>query len=257
MAGKPGAFRDQVLRVLPVLILLGLWEYFGRRVNPVLSSFPTAVVRALWELLLDGELLAALGQSIQPFLYGLLLAVVAGITLGVLIGRVQLLDTIFGPLINAIYVVPPVALIPIIMMWFGLGLTAKTFIVFLVAVFPILYNSMDGTRSISRQHVDVARAYGAGEWQIFVDVTIHAALPFIMSGFRQGAGRALIGLIVAELFTSLSGLGALLAVFTNTLETAKVFAVVFVLGLLGMVLLASGAWLERKVAPWKQSERAW
>jgi ABC-type nitrate/sulfonate/bicarbonate transport system permease component len=144
-----------------------------------------------------------------------------------------------------------------IMMWFGLGMQAKTFIVFLVAVFPLLYNTYDGTRSLSRHFVEIAYAHGAGEWQVFRDVTLFATLPFIMSGLRQASGRALIGLIVAELFTSLSGLGALVAQYSNTLETARLFVVVIVLGVPGMLLMSFGEWLERRFAPWKQSERAW
>jgi ABC-type nitrate/sulfonate/bicarbonate transport system permease component len=244
-------------RLLSNLAFLGLWEIMGRRVNPVLLSYPTAIGRAFLSMVGSGELWKALWQSSQPFFIGLFFAVVVGIALGVLVGRVQAMDLVFMQLLDAVYVVPPVALIPIVMMWFGLGLKAKAFIVFLMALFPVLYNTLDGTRAISRQHVDVARAHGANEWEIFREVTLFAALPFIMSGFRQGAGRALIGLIVAELFTSLSGLGAMIAVFSNTLETAKMFVVVILLGLMGMAIMAFGSWLERRVAPWKQSERAW
>jgi ABC-type nitrate/sulfonate/bicarbonate transport system permease component len=257
---KPSTLRSVpqwVWRLLSILVFLGLWELFGRNVNPVLLASPTSIAVAFVGMIQTGELLQALGQSAQPFLLGLALALVVGIALGVLIGRVQVMDVVFKQLLDAIHVVPPVALIPMVMMWFGLGLKAKVFIVFLMAVFPVLYNTLDGTRAISRQHVEVARAHGATEWQVFLDVTIYAALPFIMSGFRQGTGRALIGLIVAELFTSLSGLGAMIAVFSNTLETAKMFVVVILLGLFGMLFMSFGSWLEQRVAPWKKGERAW
>jgi NitT/TauT family transport system permease protein len=238
-------------------VFLLIWEIYGRQVNPMLMSYPSQIAVTFVAMAAKPEIWNALFASAQPFFYGLILAVIVGIVIGVLMGRFKIFETALVQSINAIYVIPPVALIPIIMMWFGLGLHAKTFIVFLLAVFPILYNTYDGTRSVSRHYVEIARAHGAGEWRVFCDVTLFAALPFIMSGFRQAAGRALIGLIVAELFTSLSGLGALIALYSNTLETAKIFVVVIMLGLIGTLLMALGEWLERRFTPWKQSERAW
>ena len=238
-------------------LFLLIWELYGRQVNTLLMSYPTEIAATFVAMIREPELWNAIVASAQPFIYGLLLAVVVGVVVGVLMGRFRIFDIALAQPVNAIYVIPPVALIPMIMMWFGLGLQAKTFIVFLVGVFPILYNTYDGTRSVSRHLVEIAYAHGANEWQVFRDVTLFAALPFIMSSFRQGAGRALIGLIVAELFTSLSGLGALVALYSNTLETAKLFVVVILLGMVGMLLMAFGEWLERRFAPWKQSERAW
>jgi ABC-type nitrate/sulfonate/bicarbonate transport system permease component len=246
-----------VFRSAFVLLYLVIWEVYGRTVNRLLMSYPTDIVVTAAAMARQPDLWRAFLASAQPFTYGLVLAVIVGIVVGALMGRFKIFDIALAEPINMIYVIPPVALIPVVMMWFGLNLTAKTFIVFLLAVFPILYNTYDGTRAVSRNYVEIARSYGASEWQTFRDVTLFSALPFIMSGFRQATGRALIGLIVAELFTSLSGLGSLIALYSNTLETAKLFVVVIVLGIVGMSLMQFGAWLERRLTPWKQTERAW
>lgn len=259
-AGAPGWMKRipaWVWRTTSVTVFLLAWELYGRGVNKLLMSSPMEIAGTFLVMARERTLWGALLASSQPFFLGLSIAVVTGVGLGVLMGRLKPVDYTISHLLSAVYVVPPVALIPLIMMWFGLGLAAKVFIVSLIAMFPILFSAYDGTRSVSSQHVEIARAYGASEWQIFRDVTVFAALPFIMSGFRQGSGRALIGLIVAELFTSLAGLGALIATYSNTLETARMFVVIILLGLLGVSLMTFGSWLERKAAPWKQSERAW
>ncbi|MQA79272.1 MAG: ABC transporter permease subunit [Streptosporangiales bacterium] len=254
---RKASARAWALRLGSVVVLLVAWEFYGRSVNPLLLASPTSIMAALWELVRDGTLVHAFAESMQPFLVGLVLSVVAGVVIGVLLGRFAVVEESLLHLLNAFYTVPAVALVPVVILWFGLGFTAKVAIIVIIAIFPILFTTHDGIRAISQQHVDVARAYGASGWDTLRSVMIPAALPFIMSGFRQSAGRALIGLIVAELFTGLSGLGALIAKYTNSLQTDRVLAVVVVLGVIGSGLIAGGSWLERRVTPWKPSRRSW
>lgn len=255
-AMKSGGLRPVLLRCLGVAILLVAWQIYGSTVNPLLFATPVKVAKAFVHLVGNGEMPSAALVSAQPFFAGLVLAVVVGIVLGTLLARFRTLQETVMLLTTGLYSIPAVALVPLLILWFGLGVTSKTAVVFLLAVFPVLFSTFDGIRSVSASHADTARAYGASEWQTIRTVTIPAALPFIMSGFRQSTGRALIGLIVGEIFTGVSGLGGLIVNYTNTLKMPNVLAVVALLGMVGMFLMGSGTWLERKVAPWKETERA-
>jgi len=253
---RPVGMRALGLRILGLAVLLAVWQWYGSTVNPLLFATPVKVAEAFVRLLRDGELGAAALVSAKPFFAGLVLAVVVGVVVGTLLARFRVLQESLMLLVTGLYSIPAVALVPLLILWFGLGVTSKTAVVFLLAVFPVLFSTFDGIRSVSASHADAARAYGASEWQTVRTVTIPAAMPFIMSGFRQSTGRALIGLIVGELFTGISGLGGMIVSYTNTLQMANVLAVVALLGMVGMFLMGSGSWLERKVAPWKETERA-
>jgi NitT/TauT family transport system permease protein len=142
------------------------------------------------------------------------------------------------------------------MMWFGLGFTVKAVVIFLFAFFPILINTASGVRNVSASTIEVGRAYMASRGQILLKVVFPAAVPFIMAGIRLAIGRAIVGMVVAELFTAITGLGAMLTLYGNLFETAKMFVIVIVLGLLGVVLVRATQALERRMARWKETERA-
>lgn len=252
-----GILSPTALRVGSTVVLVVLWEFFGRRVNPILFSYPTAILRAGVDLTVSGELPRAILTSLQNFVAGFALAAVVGVTLGLLVGRFRPLEYALRHILDAFYVTPQVALIPLVILWFGLGPPAKIFIIFLVGMFPIFYNTADGVRSLGRGLVEVAEAYGASERQQFREVTVPATLPHIMTGVRLGIGRSLTGMVVAEMFTATSGLGAITVFYANTLDTARLFVPVIVLTLLGVALLQLGLYLERRFAPWKETERAW
>jgi ABC-type nitrate/sulfonate/bicarbonate transport system permease component len=245
-----------LIRVTTVGAFLIAWELYGRSLNPIFLSYPTAIALAAVDLVSSGELVSALLKSLQGLAIGFALAVVVGIGLGVLMGRYRALHHALDPFIVALYATPGVALIPLIMLWFGLGLSAKIVIIFEACFFPIVINTVAGVRNVSRANVDVARAYGASERQVMCLVVLPSSLPFIMAGIRLAVGRGVIGMVVAEFFTSLSGLGSLIIVFSNAFATAKLFVPVITLSLLGVSLTALAQQLERRLAPWKETERA-
>ncbi|HET9000296.1 MAG TPA: ABC transporter permease [bacterium] len=236
--------------------LLATWEVYGRSLNPILLSYPTAVARAFVELALNGQLLRALGQSLQPLAAGFFLAVIVGVVVGLLMGRYKLLHEGLDPFLTALYATPSVALIPLIMLWFGFGFAAKVVIVFLSCFFAIVINTYAGVRDVSRASVDVVRAYGANDRQIMTKVILPSAVPFVMAGIRVAVGRGVIGMVVAEFFTALTGLGALIIVYSNAFATAKLFVPILVLSALGVGLTAVARRVELLLAPWKETERA-
>ncbi|MGQ0569703.1 MAG: ABC transporter permease [Armatimonadota bacterium] len=245
-----------LIRVAVVAIFLIAWEIYGRSLNPILLSYPTAVARAFVELVRNGQLLNALLQSLQPLAVGFFASLIAGLGLGVLMGRYRIFYQALDPFLTALYATPSVALIPLIMLWFGLGFAAKVVIIFLSCFFAIVINTYAGVRNVSRAYVDVVKAYGATDRQVMLKVVLPSALPFVMAGIRIAVGRGVIGMVVAEFFTVLRGLGALIIIFSNAFATAKLFVPVLTLSFMGIGLTALAKWVERKMAPWKETERA-
>lgn len=255
---RPWSIYDHpnIIRAASVLSFLALWEFYGRRTNPLLLSYPTAVAAAAFQLIHSGELPRQMLESLTTLALGFGISVVLGVGFGLVMGRSRIAEAILDPHMNALYATPQVALTPLFMMWFGLGFAVKAVIIFLFAFFPILINTAIGVRNVSGSTIEVGRAYMASERQILLKVVFPAALPFIMAGIRLAVGRAIVGMVVAELFTAITGLGAMLTLYGNLFETAKMFVVVIVLGLLGVVLIRATQALERRMARWKETERA-
>ena len=245
-----------LVRATSVTIFLLLWEYFGRRTDPLLFTYPTAIAEAFVKLIASGELIKQLAVSLSALTVGFIASLVFGVGLGVVLGMSRTAEAFFEPPVNALYATPQVALTPLLMMWLGLGFSVKVAVVFLFAFFPILINTASGAKNVSAAMVEVARAYLAPPRQILFKVICPAALPFIMAGVRIAIGRALVGMIVAELFTAITGLGAMLSLYGNIFETAKMFVVIVVLAGLGVSLVRLTQALERKLATWKETERA-
>ncbi|HEX2385058.1 MAG TPA: ABC transporter permease [Candidatus Binatia bacterium] len=245
-----------VIRTLSVVCFLIAWEIYGRRVDPLLLTYPTAVLQAAFALIKSGELPRQMLVSLETMALGFGLSVVLGVGLGLVMGRSRVAGAALEPHMNALYATPQVALTPLLMMWFGLGFTVKAVVIFLFAFFPILINTASGVRNVSASTIEVGRAYMASRGQILFKVVFPAALPFIMAGIRLAVGRAIVGMVVAELFTAITGLGAMLTLYGNLFETAKMFVVVIVFGLLGVVLVRATQAIEKRMARWKETERA-
>jgi NitT/TauT family transport system permease protein len=245
-----------LIRLISVAVFLTAWEIYGRRTDPILFTYPTAILLAFWQLLLSGELVRQLLVSLAALAAGFGLSLLLGVFLGLAMGRSRLAEAICEPHINALYATPQVALTPLLMMWLGLGLAVKVAVVFLFAFFPILINTASGAKNVSASMVEVGRAYLASRQQILFKIVFPAALPFIMAGVRIAVGRGLVGMIVAELFTAITGLGAMLSLYGNIFETAKMFVVIIMLAVLGISLIHLTQMLERRIALWKETERA-
>lgn len=244
------------LRAISAILVLFAWEVFGRQVNPLFLSYPSAISRAFAQVLASGEFQRQALVSLHVFAVGLIAALALGIALGLLMGRYRLAEYLLDPYVYALDATPRVALIPLLLLWFGLGASSRIAIVFLSGLFPVLLNTFSGVRTVSAGLVDIGRAYGAGEGKIFTKIIVPAALPFIMAGIRLAVGRALIGIITAEMFTAVTGLGALLIRYSSALATDKFFVPVIFLALLGVVLSSAVERLQKRLAPWKETERA-
>ena len=204
----------------------------------------------------DGRMTEAILVSLKGLAVGFSLAAVLAVPLGFIAGRVGYLRRLLNPLMMAFYVTPRLALIPLIIIWIGIGFWAKVAVIWLICFFAIYFNVVHGVTSLSRGYLDVAKAHGADEWQILREVTLPAIFPFIATGLRLGLGLALIGMVVSEFLIGLTGLGGLIIYYSMRLKTAYVFAAVLIILVLGLVIMGLAQRFERKVSAWKRTERA-
>jgi NitT/TauT family transport system permease protein len=236
------------------VLVLGGWELYGRHTNPLLFTYPSAIAQAGVELVRNGALLKAMGQSLSVLAWGLGLSVGVGVGVGLAMGRSRIVEALLEVPLDALYAVPTVALVPVIVLWTGFGPVAKVVVVFLFSVFAIVLNTARGVREVDPQLIEVARSYSASEVGLWKDVVLPSALPYIVTGVRLAVGRALVGVSIAEFYTSIAGLGFLIVTYANSFQTAKVFVPVVVLMALGVVLTAALQVLEGRLAPWQTRE---
>ena len=244
--------KANTIRVASIILTLLVWEYVGRRVNPILFTYPVAIVGAFYELIITGELFGFLLQSLQVLIYGFTAAVVIGILLGVIVGRFAAAEYAIDLQVSALYSTPTVALVPLIVLWLGFKVPAKTFVVFLFCVFPILINTQQGVRAVDRGLLEVARSFCSSERQLWKDLVIPSALPFIVAGIRLAIGRGLVGMVIAEFYTSITGLGYMIVRYANNFETAKLFVPIVTLALMGILLTEAVKQIEVRIAPWRR-----
>ena len=186
------------------------------------------------------------------FITGFTLALAIGVPLGLLLARVRSLRVGVEPYLMTLYATPMVALIPFILSMMGFGFAPKVLVVFLFAVFPVLYNTVEGARSIKPEMIEVAKSYRSGEWALWREVMLPHTLPYIMTGVRQAIGRALVGMVAAEFFLSSTGLGQLIMGASQNFDTGGVFASILVIGLIGVGLMRLGLKIEQHFARWRQ-----
>jgi NitT/TauT family transport system permease protein len=235
--------------------ILLLWEVVGPFINPIFFSYPSKIIAAAYHLTLNGELPYYTWQSLQVLFYGLGFAVLIGIPLAVLMARVRPVDWALDMPVNALYATPMAALVPVLVLWFGIHMTAKIIVVFLFAFFPILINTYQGVRECDKNIIEVARSFRASEMQMWTHVLLPWSVPYITAGIRLAIGRGLVGMIVAEFFTSISGLGYMIARYANVFEMDKTLVPVLLLMFLGVSMTTALKWLERRIAPWSRAEK--
>lgn len=231
---------------------LALWEIAGRLTSAAFLVPLSETLVRLYQLAASGVLLAQVLSSAALFLTGLALAIVVGAPLGLLLARVRALREALDLYIMLLYATPMVALIPFILSLMGFGFAPKVVVVFLFAVFPILYNTVEGARSIKPELIEVARSFRSSEWALWREVMVPYTLPFAMTGVRQAIGRGLVGMIAAEFFLSATGLGQLIMDASQNFDTGGVFAVILIIGLIGVALMQLGRAIERRFARWRE-----
>lgn len=251
-AARQARRRAQVIgiRLLSIALFLSVWQFFGQRIDPILFTTPSAVVSAAVAMIGSGELWFYLWPSLVVLLNGLAIAAVLGIVIGLVLARFWVLDVALDMYVTFLYSTPMVALVPVIVLWAGFETTAKIIILFLFAFFPMVINTYQGVKNVDARLLEVGRAFRCSERQLWWNIVLPAALPFIVTGLRLAVGRGLIGMVLADLYTAISGIGYLIVRSASTYRVDKMFVPIVTLGLLGITLTALLRLAERRVAPW-------
>ena len=245
-----------ILGTTSIVVLLVVWELLPRLITvsagtKLFFTTPSQIAGTLWRLFATGSIWTPLGVSASGFALGLSLSIVVGLPLGVLIGRSRTLNAMLDPFITAFNATPRLVFLPLLMLWFGLGLEMKVVIVFIGALFPILINTYEGVRNADKTLINVVRSFGASEWDVARLVVVPNAMPYIVAGLRLAIGRAVLGVVVAEFFGSESGLGVMMVQAAGRYQVDVVFSGLIVFAVLSLAMTAMVQVLESRLTRWR------
>lgn len=232
-----------------------LWELLTRLLleNELLIPPPSSVLGSLWKLTLSGQLNQHLFATLFEFVCGFSTACVIGITLGYLMGRYRWFDDLMDPWIATLYSIPVIAFVPFIIIWFGIGLLSKVIVVFKITAVAIMLNTAAGIKNVEPSWLELSKSLRLSSWETTYKIRLPGALPYIITGMRLGVGRALLGVIVAELMAANAGLGYMLRDASETWDSPKLFVTVILLAAMGMGSFTLIKKAEQKLAPWRET----
>lgn len=241
-------------RVGVLVVILGVWQLVaGRVIDAFFTSSPTAIAARLWEWLLDGTIISNLLFTIQAMVLGFIIGSLSGILVGFVLGRIPFLARVLDPLIVSVYSLPKIALAPLFILWFGIGLLSKVVLAAVIVFFFLFYNTYSGVREVDRELVDVVRLMGGTRRHILSKVVLPSAATWIFAGLRLAVPYSLIGAVVGEIVASNRGLGYLLKRSSGVFDTAGVFASLAVLMVIATVLNMAVNQFERRTSRWNQA----
>ena len=249
-------FEPAILGFGSIVVLLLVWELLPRLITmqegtKLFFTVPSEIGGTLWRMFATGTIWGPLGVSASAFAIGLSIAIAVGLPVGVLLGRSPTLNAMFDPFITAFNATPRLVFLPLLLLWFGLGLWSKVMIVFIGALFPILINTYEGVRNADRVLINVVRSFGATEWGIARLVVVPNALPYIVVGLRLAIGRAVLGVVVAEFFGSEDGLGVVMVRAASRFQVDVVFAGLIVFAALSLLMTGLVKLLEDRLSRWR------
>jgi ABC-type nitrate/sulfonate/bicarbonate transport system permease component len=246
-------YEGAIVGGIAVVVVIALWQWLwsAGKISPLFFTGPSSIVVRFREEWTMGRLKQDLAYSGLNFVIGVGMAIAAGVVMGVIIGWYRRLALVFEPFLTALYSTPRVALIPLILIWFGIGMWSKVFIVFINAFFPVLINTIGGVKAADNDLLRAAKAYCASDWQTFTTVVIPGAVPFILTGVRQAVSLGLIGVVVGEMFGGSEGIGYMVNYGGQTFQTDTVFLGVVIIAFAGIVLTNLAERLERHFSRWR------
>lgn len=256
-------FERVIYSIGSIIVFFSLWEWVGSTcyfwdlvgkgctIAPLFLSAPSKIALAATKMISTSDFWNDLYVSGQEFLLGFALAILIAIPFGLLLGWYRKVDWIFGWFISAMNATPRVALGPLLIIWFGIGIWSKVALVFLGGVFPIIINTQSGVRSLDDALLRAARSFGANDRKIFRTIALPGSVPFILAGIRVGLGRALVGIVVGELIGATAGVGHSMTIAGATFQTARLFVGLFIITGLGVLLTILLGRLEHRFDAWR------
>jgi NitT/TauT family transport system permease protein len=255
-APRPGFFqlnRRLVLGCVSVVVFFAAWQavFLFVPLNTLFITTPGLMAQGLVRLVNSGELFYDLGVSAVPFAYGFGAAVLVGVPLGIVMGWRVRVGYALDPLMTALYASPLVALAPLVVIFLGVGVAGKAIIIFVLAVFPFVFNAYTGVRTVDRLLISVVRSLGGSEKDLYLKVIFPSVLPYVVAGARIAVGRALIGILVGEFFAASEGIGYAIARFGDMFALDNMFACILVITVLAVIFTEGIRWAERTAFPWR------
>lgn len=235
-----------------ILLLIGVWQALGNSFGVLFVPFTTTMVQ-LWSMLNEGPLMPALWVSGQLYLVTLFINIVAGVTIGLWLARSKLASAAFEPYVFILYATPTISLVPFVSVMFGFDFWPRVVVAVLISIFPVLLGTMEGARSIPRQHLDVAAIFGSNEAQLWRDVIIPYVTPYAMTGIKQSIALSMAGTLVAEFFLNPDGVAAVMLQGTTIVNSAWVLAVTVFVATIAVVLVGVGELIERYLVRWRHT----
>lgn len=252
-------YRRPIVGFASVAAVVAIWEIaltFFIPLNPFFFTKPSLIATAFKEQVIDGALWGDLAVSSRAFLWGWSFAVILGIPIGAFMGWRRRAEYALDPLLTSLYASPLVALAPLIIVVFGVGLFAKSVLVFVLSIFPFIFNTFAGVKSTDRLLINVVRSFGGKEKDLYFKVIFPSILPYIVAGARIAIGRGLVGIIVGEFYAASEGIGFAISRFGDTYRLPEMFAGIFVLMIAAVVLTEGMRKLEAMIAPWRKTGEA-
>lgn len=242
------------LSIVSVFVFFIFWEIISRLrlVDPLFISSPSKIFLAGKDLVMSGEIFPHLAASLEALVLGFVLAVAIGVIAGLLIGFSKTLRSIFLPYVFALNSLPMVAVVPLIIIWLGIGLYAKVAVVFFMSLSPILINTIDGFQNLDKKLIEMAKSFGASPFFTLRTVTFLSIMPFIFSGLKIAIGKSIIGLVVGEAFGYGKGLGFLVTFYGNTFQVARLMFIILILLVISLIATNLVAKIEKKIINWKE-----
>jgi NitT/TauT family transport system permease protein len=247
--------RKDILRgCISIFAGLLIWEILARLLleNELLIPPPSSVLRSFWRLAVSGQLNKHFAATLLEFTYGFAAATIVGIVVGYLMGMHRWFDEVMDPWIATLYSIPIITVVPLIIIWFGIGMVSKVIVVFKITAVAIILNTAAGIKHLDPMWLELAKSLRLSRWETTYKIRFPGALPYIITGMRLGVGRALLGVVVAELMAANAGLGYLLRDSSETWDSPKLFVTVTLLAVIGLLSFNLIKRLEQKIAPWRQ-----
>ncbi len=238
-------------------IILLLWELIVRVFAPAYVAKPTGIIAAFPGVIGNPAFLSAAGSTLGAVAQGLMLALIFGTIAGLAMGRIPLVERMLRYYVSSLYAVPMVAVLPLVTLWFGYNADARLATIVFTAFFSIAINVTDGARAVPLEYLEVAKSFRAKSRHILFDITLPAAIPYLLAGIRLAAGRALVGAVVAEFFIAINGLGYYILFNSRTFRHDQAFVAVILLAAAGVGFEYIVNWLSRRFLPWhRRDEKA-
>ena len=248
--------RNAMLGAIAVVVFFAAWQaiFLVVPLTPLFFTTPEQIAVGFVDLVESGDLLHDLTVSAVPFGLGLAAAVMIGVPLGIVMGWRVRIGYALDPLMTVFYASPLVALAPLLVIFFGVGVSGKTIIVFTLAVFPFVFNAASGVRAVDRLLINVVRSLGGRERDVYLKILVPSVLPFIVAGARIAVGRALIAVLVGEFFAASEGIGYAISRFGDIFAIDRMFACILTVMVIAVALTEGIRWAERAAFPWRSSQ---